>query len=242
MLNSDRFLYAFNSIQRHLRKLTKREKNTSFCELVKEASKSDVVVQCFNNDLKEFAVLRNAIVHDCTDYHVLAEPNDRTVKEIEHLASLLLDPPKIIPQFQSKVYTLSVGDPVAKAVKAMFEQSFSQIPIYDDEAAFVGLLTTNTVTRWLGASVKDDILSLTETSITDVFSFTEDKDNFSFLSRDSTLFEALEKFQTYERKGKRLEAILITQSGKDSEALLGIITIWDLPKIQLRPTARRMLG
>jgi len=113
----------------------------------------------------------------------------------------------------------------------MFEQSFSQIPICDNKDAFVGLLTTNTVTRWLGASVKDDIFSLTETPITDVFNFTEDKDNFIFLSRDSTLFKALERFQTHEKNGKKLEAILITQNGRRSETLLGIITIWDLPEI-----------
>jgi len=51
------------------------------------------------------------------------------------------------------------------------------------------------------------------------------------LRRDSTLFEALERFQDFERRGKKLEAVLITQNGKLSETLLGIITIWDLPKI-----------
>jgi len=80
MLNSDRFLYAFNSIQCHLRKLTKSEKGTSFCKLVKEAE-SNTAVQQFNDDLKEFADLRNAIVHERTDDHVLAEPNDRGLLE-----------------------------------------------------------------------------------------------------------------------------------------------------------------
>jgi hypothetical protein len=112
----------------------------------------------------------------------------------------------------------------------MFARSYSQIPIYDG-SIFTGLLTTNTVARWLGACVNEEILSLTETSIANVLTYTEDKDNFSFLGKSSTIFEALERFQIYERKGKRLEAILITQRGKSSEALLGVITIWNLPKI-----------
>jgi hypothetical protein len=99
----------------------------------------------------------------------------------------------------------------------MFEQSFSQMPVYDG-AIFVGLLTANTVARWLGASVAEDIFSLSETPVSDVLGYTEDKDNFSFLRRDSTLFEVLEKFQTFEREGKRLEAILITQNGKPKRA------------------------
>ena len=230
MLNSDRFLNAFNSIERSLRMLAKKGKGERFYRLVDTASESYPIVRRFSNDLKEFADLRNAIVHERTDGHVLAEPNDQAVEAIEFVASLLLDPPKVIPLFQSEVATFSVGDPIAKAVKTMFEQSFSQMPVYDG-AIFVGLLTANTVARWLGASVAEDIFSLSETPVSDVLGYTEDKNNFSFLRRDSTLFEVLERFQTFEREGKRLEAILITQNGKLSEALLGIVTIWDLPKI-----------
>jgi hypothetical protein len=231
MLNSDRFLAAFSAIERHLRELTGRGKDAGFSAAVGAASKSDAAVRRFESDLREFADLRNAIVHERTDGHVLAEPNDRTVEEIERIISLLLDPPKVYKEFHGKVCSLSVGEPVGSAVRSMFEGSFSQIPIYDDGNGFQGLLTANTVARWLGANVKDDLFSLDETSVADVFGFTEDKDNFSFLSRDSTLFEALERFQTYESNGKRLEAILITQTGKPSEALLGITTVWDLPRI-----------
>lgn len=230
MLNSDRFLHAFNSIERYLRELTNQGKETRFYVLVNLAGNSNFAVRRFRNDLKEFADLRNAIVHERTDNHVLAEPNDQAVNEIERITSLLLNPPKVIPQFQSKVYTLLLNDSIAKAAETMFAKSYSQIPIYDT-TVFVGLLTANTIVRWLGACVTEEIFSLTETSIANVLTYTEDKDNFSFLDRDTTMFEALERFQLYERKGKRLEAILITQTGKPSETLLGIITIWNLPKI-----------
>ncbi len=229
-MNSERFLYAFNSIEHSLRKLSKKGKGERFYTLVDVASESYPIVRHFSNDLKEFADLRNAIVHERTDGHVIAEPNDQAVELIEHIASLLHDPPKVIPLFQCEVYGLSVFDPIAKAVKVMFEWSFSQMPVYDG-TAFVGLLTANTVARWLGASVVEDIFSLSETPVSYVLGYTEDKENFSFLRRDSTLFETLDRFQDFERRGKRLEAVLITQNGKLSEALLGIITIWDLPKI-----------
>jgi len=230
MLNSERFLAAVNLIERYLRHITKKGTDTRFYTLVEAASKSAPAVRRFRDDLKEFADLRNAIIHERTDGHVIAEPNDLAVEKIENIASLLRNPSKVMPLFQTKVYKLLVSDPIAKAVRAMFDQSFSQIPIYDGPK-FIGLLATNTVARWLGACVTDDIFSLTETPITHVLNYTEDEDNFSFLSRRATLFEVLERFQNYERKSKRLEAILITQNGKPDEALLGIITVWDLPKI-----------
>lgn len=218
MLNSDRFLKTFNMIEHHLRKVTKKEKDTTFSTLIDLASRSDAAVRALKEDLKEFAELRNAIVHDVRkwkDGRPIAEPNDWAVAEIERIASLLTDPPKVIPLFQKKVFTLEVNDPIAKAVKSMFDHSFSQIPIYDGQE-FMGLLTTNTVVRWLGACVAEDILSLTETSVASVLSYTEDPDNYCFFGRKATLFEALEKFQDYARDGKKLEAILITESGKGS--------------------------
>jgi predicted transcriptional regulator len=125
---------------------------------------------------------------------------------------------------------LKPNDVVAKAVKVMLQESFSQIPIYDDKG-FVALLTTNTVSRWLGSCLDVDILSLSETTVESVLKFSEGQENCSFLSRSTTVFDALEKFQLYQKDGKRLEAILITQNGKPSEQPLGIITIWDLPQI-----------
>jgi predicted transcriptional regulator len=232
MVNSQRFLNAFNSIERHLHKLVKKEKVTSFYSLVDSAGESNAAVRHFKTDLKEYADLRNAIVHERTDEHVIAEPNDEAVAHLERIAFLLLDPPKVLPDFQSQVRTLAITDPIANAVKVMYEQSFSQMPIYDAKT-FSGLLTTNTVARWLGDNVQTGIVSLNDTLVAHVFNnYTENKDNFSFLARDSTLFDVMEKFQKYQKGGKRLEAMLITDSGKLSEKLLGIITIWDLPRIQ----------
>ncbi|MCH8331236.1 MAG: CBS domain-containing protein [Bacteroidetes bacterium] len=246
MLNSDLFLTAYNSIEKRLHKITNEGKETSFSMLVERASRINQIVRHFSVDLKEFADLRNAIVHERTDSHVIAEPNDSTVAEIKQIESLLLDPPKVIPKFQVEVYTLSVGDPLSKAVKEMYEQSYSQIPVYNGDN-IEGMLTTNTIVRWIGHVVKEEIISIKDTFIEKVLMLAEDNNNFIFLSRGSTLFEVLEKFRTNEeKKGVRLEAILITQNGKPSEALLGIITVWDLPKIYetldflIRTTSRKM--
>jgi len=199
-------------------------------QLVRQAGGTSAAVRRFTTDLEEFADLRNAIVHERTDGHVIAEPNDRAVAEIEHIASLLCAPPKVLPCFQRDVLALQRDDSAAKAVEAMLEESFSQVPIYDGER-FLALLTTNTVARWLGSSVEEDIFSLSETCIPEVLQYIEDQDNHCFLGRGATLFEVLEEFQGRQRSGKRLDAILITHGGKRSESLLGIITVWDLPKV-----------
>ncbi len=59
----------------------------------------------------------------------------------------------------------------------------------------------------------------------------EDHDNHTFLARTATVADGLAAFDDYLSRGKRLEAILITQNGRSSEALLGIITVHGVPKL-----------
>ncbi len=229
--NSERFLNCFDEIERYLRKVTKEPKWKSFYELVEKASQSIPVVKHYKDDLKEFADLRNAIVHERTDGHVIAEPNDMSVEKLCEIAKNLLDPPKVIPLFQKEVYKVDAAEPIAKAIELMYKKSFSQIPVYKGKDC-IGLLTSDTIVRWLGASVEGEIISLEDTLVSMVFKeYTEDKDNYLFLKRNATLFEVIKHFQDYAAKGKKVDAILITENGKGNESLLGIITAWDLSKV-----------
>ena len=228
--NSSRFLDAFNRIESQLRKIAGQDRRVPFYSLVDIASKSSSAVRLWSTTLREFADLRNAIIHERTDGHVIAEPNDDSVRHIEHIVTMLTKPPTTIPRFQKDVLVLKPGDSVADAATIMLRDSFSQIPICDDRG-FVALLSANTLSRWLGSSISTDIFCLSETAIEAVLGFSEDQDNCSFLGRNHTVFDALEKFHSYEREGKRLEAILVTQNGKPTESILGIITVWDMPKI-----------
>ena len=229
MLNSKKFLNAFSSIEKYLRDRSPNDRRMPFYELVEVVGVVDRAVRRFEKDLKEYADLRNAIIHERSDGRVIAEPNDQAVSDIERINRLLQKPPVLIPLFQTQVITFSATDSLAAAVKVMLGKSISQVPIYDKEE-ITGLLTTNTIARWLGSCVNDDIFSLKETRIAEVLKYTEDKDSYVFLGRDSSIFEALENFQDYESRGKKLEAILITGNGKPSEKILGIMTITDLPK------------
>lgn len=228
--NATRFLNAFQKVESHLRRKVDRSERPTFCGLVDVVGRSDRSVKHFSTDLKEFADLRNAIIHERTDGHVIAEPSDRTVRDIERIAALLVEPPRVIPHFQKTVSTLKLSDSVADAVKVMLDRSFSQIPI-EGERGFVALLTTDTVARWLGSSIETDIFSLSETTIESVLLFSEYKDNYRLVSAASNIFDALEEFRQYEQKGKRLDAILISQNGRLGEGLLGIVTTWDIPSI-----------
>jgi predicted transcriptional regulator len=225
---SKRFLDAFEIIRHHLIKITKKDSSAGFNNLLCESSRISIPVKRYKTDLKEYADLRNAIIHESPDKHVIAEPHIDAVEDIEKIASNITMPPKVIPLFKRNVIILKPSDSVAEAAKVMLNCSFSQIPIYAGER-FIDLLTTNTIARWLGSCVKEDIFSSKETTVEIVLDYSEykDKDNCKFLSKNSDIFIALDYFQNNERKA-RLDAIIITENGKDTETPIGIITIWDL--------------
>jgi CBS domain-containing protein len=228
VLNSDRFLWAFNEIHDRLAQLSGEDKRTSFVRLVELLSSRDQVVRRYADDLHEFADLRNAIVHERLDDRVIAEPNDWAVAQIERIRSLVVDPPKVIDLFGRKVMSLSSDQPVRNAVKLLYEGGISQVPIYSGRD-FAGLLTERTLARWLGACADEGIFSLTKTTIGEVMAHGEDGENFRFVKESLTVIDALDLFSAHQRQGRRLSALLITKNGSPSEKLLGIMTIWDVP-------------
>ena len=76
--NSQIFLNSFSEIEEYLQRYTNTIRHDSFTNLVK-ASRTNSIIREFKTDLFELKGLRNAIVHERTDGHVIAEPHDSTV-------------------------------------------------------------------------------------------------------------------------------------------------------------------
>lgn len=231
MKNSDRFVNAFVDIEKYLRSKCGLDRWTPFSNLIRDASEKMAEVRSYQDDLKEYGELRNAIVHGHRDEdNIIAEPNTAAVEDIEKIRDLIKKPPVIFPLFGRTVLTHDINDSIGMAVKEMTGNNFSQIPITSN-GKFKALLTTDTISRWLGANEADDIISLKDTTIDCVLKNTEDPNNFHFVSKNTTLFKVLELFDEYIERGKRLEALLITERGNQNDKIIGIITVSDLPKL-----------
>lgn len=230
MRNSEAFLETFSDIEKWLRTSLGADKTVPFYQLVeRKAAKSRIVSQ-YKDDLKEYADLRNAIVHERSDGHVIAEPNDRAVKDFDRVKVALLQPPKVIPKFQMVVKSRTADEFIGSALADMREGSFSQLPVLKN-GSVVELLTSETVVRWLASGLANESVSLQETSIQTVLRHVEDNDHYCFLQRNASLHEVVAKFEEFTSRGKKLDAILITDAGNPDQKLLGILTVYDLPSV-----------
>lgn len=190
------------------------------------------ILNRYFDDLQVFNSLRNVMVHQKKNVeYVIAEPHTEVVQNIEKIAHDLIQPVKIIPKYRSDVKCFDIEDSLATVLIEVKSRGYSQFPIYEN-TQFTGLLTENGIANWLSRSINEDLVSISETKVKDVIEFEEMTNHYDFVSRNTSVFEAKEKFLNHLEKGAvKLDALLITEHGKKSESLLGIITPWDILEI-----------
>ncbi|WP_279401320.1 CBS domain-containing protein [Piscibacillus salipiscarius] len=71
-------------------------------------------------------------------------------------------------------------------------------------------------------------MSRNETTLEDILNYEEGTENYKFVSRDLSIYEAEDIFKDQVNKEDRIDAVLITHHGKPDESLLGIISAWDI--------------
>ncbi|MEW8978721.1 MAG: CBS domain-containing protein [Symbiobacterium sp.] len=230
-MTAERFLRAYNRIDDHLRSLLDIDRSRfGFASVVDQAAKRYSVVRRYADDLKEFGALRNAIVHDREfPARIIADPRPEVVEAIERLADIIIDPPRVYPLFQREVRRLGWDDPIQKPLRWIRKYHYTQFPVFRDRR-FAGLLTSRCVAQWLADSVQNGGIDFGGVTVGDVLRHDEyGGRRVAFVARDATWYDAVELFSP--ARGKRsasLEAILITESGREDEELLGIITPRDL--------------
>jgi len=160
----------------------------------------------------------------------IAEPHDVTVAKIVKICQDIVNPRKVLPAFQFNVLGAEKGDYINDILKQMRENSFSQFPIFNSEGAVEEIITTNTISRWLSSKIEPNgTIIIENVKVECMLNEIEYKENFKFISRDASIFDAYDVFLNHiNSQGFNLDAIFITHSGKKNEKLLGLITIVDI--------------
>lgn len=223
-----RFEADYNAVDQFLRKALGYDKQVPFTNLVNEYAHKHAGWRDANL-LKTIAEVRNAIVHGKIEpYRYVAVPTPASARDLRACRDHLTKPARAIPTFQRKVETVTVHDDLARVLKIIKERDYSQFPVYEAER-FRGLLTENGITRWLAYHVATELslIELGDVRVKHVLQNEEKRKNYHFVARDMRVDDVSELFVSNEL----LEAVLVTARGKDSEALLGIVTRWDIIRL-----------
>jgi predicted transcriptional regulator len=228
---SAKFLDAFNCIENWLRQQAHATPGTDFHETVNLMAERHAGVKRCAAMLKKLGRLRNFVVHEYSRDKPMTVPTPYTVERIVAIRDELISPPTLHSVSNQPVVICRPTDRVGGAAKKMRDGSYSQLPVYDG-TTFVGLLTAETVARWVASNLADGQELLEEEKVEAVMRHQEDPDNHTFLGRTSTVPDGLAAFDDFLCRGKRLDAILVTDQGRPTEQPLGIVTIHDIPKLR----------
>ena len=193
--NGSRFLAAFNDIEDHFRRELGMDQHSEFMGLAREYAKRRHLNRAQLDALSSLALLRNAIAHGrYYSGEPIAEPVAGVVLDIEKLRDFIKKPPTALSVVgQSKVFSVSPEDPVSSALEIVTKHDFSQMPIYDGAGRYKGILTTNTIARWLAGQLAKHGGYAESENISTVMSFTEPHEQALPVPRSMEVTEALHR-------------------------------------------------
>lgn len=221
----ERFLVAYNVVDHYLREQLGSDQTTTFTQLVRKYA---VRYPRWRDreTLRLIGDLRNAVVHQRErSYEYLSVPLPSIVENVERIRDQLTSPERVYPKFGKEVTSFQAEDVLSTVLAEIHAKDFSQFPIYKQDS-FLGLLTENGITRWLANHITQvmTLIELEEVTVFDLLGQEEQRSNYQFIPRDATMLDA----ENFFVRNTLLEALLITQTGKPNEKLIGIITRWDM--------------
>jgi predicted transcriptional regulator len=226
---TSRFISAFNRIEKYLEAVVRPKDYLPFAQLVDKAAGKNSAVRRFKKRLKTLGNLRNWLVHDHEHGNELAVPTEHTVRGVEALAAALTSPPLLLAVASKSVHSCRPSDPVGAAARVMHDNSFSQLPVHDGEK-LVGLLTGETIARWLAARLDGGVGILEEEPVGKVLEHQEAA-GYVLVAQAATVFDGLKAFDEALRSGTALQAVIVTTNALATETPLGIVTPADIPAL-----------
>lgn len=232
MNNNQEFLHIFNDIEKRLRKDIGASNGVNFYRLLQDNARKNKLVKQYRNELETMGDLRNIIAHG-NIRSPFALATEGTIERIGFIRKQLINPTKICDIFSKEVTGVKQDESLGNVLKIVNKRKYSQFPVINEEG-FSGLITENGITNWLARNVKEDIISIKETTVEDVIEDEEENESYGILYSQDTLYDVLEKFEEEDHTGTRTFIIVVINSPKKKvrlEDIYTILTPWDLDLI-----------
>lgn len=227
-----RFLDAYNAIDKALRIQYNYKTTISFSDLIRRCADLNHVIRGYENDLINFARLRNAIVHSSDNNKVIAEPHLDVVELMEKIASLITTPPLVVEVMRLRpVATIDATRNLYDLIKETGKTGHGMIPAYKGNN-LVGIVRWRKLIEDLAGILDTSDLDqfIRKTSIEDYLRMYPQSGHFTIVNQSVTIEQILTIFNN----NRKIAGILITENGTATELPVCFLTnadIIDLVKI-----------
>ena len=220
-----RFVNAYNLLDHSLRTQYNFKTNISFSDLIRRTASLNQIIRHYEDDLIDFARLRNAIIHSQSE-EVIAEPHEEVVELLEKVARIISTPPLAIKSIKTvRIDTIPAESRLRDYVIMSSTVGHSNIPVYKRNM-LIGVMQRHFLLEIIGRVMKEGRgvdQFLTETSIEEFMHTYPNNSHFTIVSGQVTIEEIIELFGD-----RKLASIIITEDGTSGGKLMGIITTADI--------------
>lgn len=186
----------------------------------------------FEKDINLIRKIRNFLSHgECKiEGKVAIEINENIIEKLKEIISLLENPPLVTSRYISEMFVVDLEEKLEKLIKTMNEKKISHVPVLDKDKKLVGVFSENTIFSKLS---DDEIIEIgKEYQVKDYVKYIKlenhSSEYFDFIKRNEELTSAQNLFNKSIKKDKKLVMLFVTENGKKTEKILGILTPWDL--------------
>lgn len=224
-VNAKRFIAAYNRLDQGLREIYSIKRTLTFSDMIRKVANVNTVVSKFEEDLIDYARLRNAIVHKSGD-ELIAEPNIEVVEKLEKIARIINTPPRVIECLRPrKVYTVTGDTTLKEVVLQMAKSGYSVVPVYIS-GTLVGVINRKMIVDGIGKFVEqcrdiDDSINEPVSKCLDIFNETS---HYEVASTNLTIENMMYMFQ----QNRKLSSVVLTDNGNYTEPAKAVIVSADI--------------
>mgnify|MGYP002569428686 CR=1 FL=1 len=238
--NALEFIKLYNIIDDCLSKSLDVEKNDmSFTQKVNTLrTKGDHIISHFYVDLLIYAKLRNVVVHDTTTDEPIARPSDITIEKMRQIIQLMTQAPLALDSIAhpySELLTTKPHHKIAELMRRMHKSGAAYVPVIED-GQLAGVFSMSALTAYISAKGISDINEeLTIAQMEPYYRINNAKRTEAFFSVDANadIYDIDNIFNKTVNTGLSIGAVFITHDGSNNGQLLGMVTPFDLVRINI---------
>lgn len=202
--------------------------------LIKKLAEKNSVVKRYKDELDIIRTVRNINTHQRNqEYGYVVCPNPEMNIRLRKIIDEINNPPTIYNSNmcikRSDIYYQTLQDNVASTIKDMLEKVYTHIPIIENNV-LIGVFSENTLLDIVNKNQGIIVDETTKFKEIEEFLKVENhtSEEFIFISKNKNIYDIEEIFKDYFSRKKRIGCVYITEHGKQSESILGMLTAWDV--------------
>lgn len=187
-------------------------------------------------ELNLFREMRNLLSHHGRiDGSPVVLPSEQALKKLLEILEYAKNPPMALSLATpaEKLCRARLSDELSRIIEVMEKRGYSHIPVLTKNKGVFGVFSVGTLFSYARSNPQSAIEGMT---LRDMSAYLPPEkhttEKFAFVSPEASLYGIKELFTAPGPNHRRVAAVFVTEDGRQSSRLLGMITPWDVFKAE----------